>query len=494
MNPTVIIKKIDESYIEIVTDERWILLELSEHFSFKVPGAKFQPLVRSGFWDGVIKLFNLNTNKILSGLLPDIEFWLTEHKVEYTVNFCEEIETRNYDAITESLNFNFEIRDYQYQNINTSLNEKRKLILSPTGSGKSVTIYSIIRELVNKNKKILLLVPTVSLVSQMEHDFKDYSENNGWDVSEFCHTIFAGQEKETEKDVAISTWQSIFKLPKKYFKRYDVIICDEVHLATAKSIQEIVSSCINAEYKIGFTGTLKDTKCDIMVLRGLFGSVEELTSTSKLIEDNILADINIATLQLKYPKHAIKDFVSKGKKYPDEIDFIIEYEERNIFLRKLALHLTGNSLFLFTRVDSHAKKVYNSIKDILENDPNISRKVSLVVGEVSKKKREEIRLSVEDDTNHIIIASCGVFSTGINIKNINNIVFASPIKSKIRVMQSIGRGLRRSDTKDNVVLYDLVDDLCYGSYKNFAYKHYEERLIYYASERLPCINKVLNLK
>ena len=372
-----------------------------------------------------------------------------------------------------TLNLNYQVRDYQLSAINHSLSRRRCLLLSPTASGKSLIIYIIVRYL---KVKTLIIVPTTSLVSQMYKDFQDY----GFDVEEYCHIVFAGRDKSSEKQVIISTWQSIYKLGEEYFKQYELVIGDEAHGFKSKSLTAIMTKCINARYRIGATGTLDGTQTHKLVLEGLFGKVHQVTTTKKLIDKKYLSPFSIKAIILKYPD-VICDNLKKAK-YQEELNFLISCEERNKFIRNLALDLSTNTLLLFRLVKKHGRILYDMIKE--ETDVT-NRTTFFVYGGTKTETREKIRAIAEKERDAIIVASYGVYSTGINIRNLHNIVFASPSKSRIRNLQSIGRGLRLSDNNQETVLYDITDDLRWKNRKNYAYRHHEDRMKIYDEERFP---------
>ncbi|MGY8867039.1 MAG: DEAD/DEAH box helicase family protein, partial [Methylophagaceae bacterium] len=336
---------------------------------------------------------------------------------------------------------------------------------------KSLIIYLITQYY---KKKTLLIVPTVSLVQQMAGDFKDYG------YKDECHLISAGVDKESTEDIVISTWQSLYKMPKKWFQQFDVVIGDEAHLFKAKSLTSIMTKLDQCAYRFGFTGTLDDAQTHKLVLEGLFGGIEKVTTTAALIEDGTLAEFKVRCIVLQYPD-IVKQAHAKDK-YPDEVDFLVRNEARNKFIRNLALSLKGNTLLLFNFVEKHGKPLHQSIKHSIDKSVD-KRPLYYVSGEVSGSDREDIRHIVEQQDNAIIVASFGTFSTGINIKQLNNIIFASPSKSRIRVMQSIGRGLRKSETKTEATLFDIADNLTWKSKSNFTINHFAERLKMYNDEK-----------
>lgn len=476
-----VVKKINEVYCKIECDSS-IAKELNEHFSFQVPGYQFMPAYKMRMWNGRIYLFNLMSCTLYIGLIDYLRDFCEER--DYELQLSEDLLSKKSFTEAEckkfldSLELPFEARDYQVKAIHHAIKTNRALLLSPTGSGKSLIIYALTRYY---NKKTLIIVPTISLVSQMFADFKEYAKNQPESgIEKMCHPIYGGQDKDSSKRIVISTWQSIYKQPKAWFEQFDVVIGDEVHLFKAKSLTGIMGNLINTKYRFGTTGTLDGSQTHRLVLEGMFGKVFSVTTTKQLMDNKQLADLKIECLVLKYDK----DIVQKAKKlkYVDEIKFLIENEKRNSFIRNLAISTKSNCLVLFQFVDSHGKVLYDMIKKKVHvTDPD--RKIFFVSGETDADTREEIRHITEKEKNAIIVASSGTFSTGVNIKNLENIIFASPTKSRIKTLQSIGRTLRIGDNSDKAVLWDIVDDMSDKSFKNFAIKHFIERMKIYNEEK-----------
>ena len=346
------------------------------------------------------------------------------------------------------------------------------LLLSPTASGKSLIQYIILRYIQRKHKKGLLIVPTTSLVEQMYKDFEDY----GYDSEKYCHRQYSGKDKTTEKFLTITTWQSIYKNPPEYFEQYDFVLGDEAHQFKAKSLTTIMTGLTEAKYRIGCTGTIDGTNTHRLVLEGLFGPVFQSTTTAELIENKQLADFRIKALILKYPEEVCK--ASRGWDYQNEIEYIVKSQYRNEFVRNLTLSLEGNSLVLFNLVEKHGKPLHKLIKE-----KSGDRHVFFVYGGTDVEVREQVRAITEKQNDAIIVASYGTFSTGINIRNLHNVVFASPSKSRVRNLQSIGRGLRIGENKTEAILYDIVDDFRVGKHVNFTLKHFGERVKIYDEEK-----------
>ena len=459
-----------------VKSETHVYYELSDYFTFDVPGAKFMPQYRNKYWDGKIRLFSNHTGEIYVGLLDKLIQFCEDHN--YTYEFKDNeyygLPFQTNDLISREgvKDYMYSIckhvpRDYQIEGVYDALKHNRKLLISPTASGKSLMIYSIVRYYVEKKQSILIVVPTTSLVEQMYKDFEDY----GWDVGSFCHKIYAGKERETNSQVIITTWQSIYKLPRKYFERFSVVIGDEAHQFKSKSLISIMTKLSDAKYRFGFTGTLDGTQTHKWVLEGLFGPSYKIIKTDELMKKGHLATLDINVLLLKHSPNKFETF-------EDEVQYIIGHEKRNRFICNLALDLKGNTLILFARVEAHGQPLY----EMINNKKIDNRNVFFIHGGVDTEDREKVREITEKESNAIIVASYGTFSTGINIKNLHNIIFASPSKSRIRNLQSIGRVLRKGDKKVKATLYDIADDIRYKSRKNYTLNHLIERIKIYNEE------------
>lgn len=478
----IVIQKKNEVYLNVACEPS-IAQEVSDYFTFDVPGAKFNPLYRNKLWDGKIRLYSLFTKELYAGLLQYLEHFAEVNN--YTIDYEKYIHTA--DAITpdlvkqfvEELNLSLpggeSIREYQIDAVYNAIKDGRRLLLSPTGSGKSLIIYCLLRWNEKFGRKQLILVPTTSLVEQMYSDFQSYSQNNGWKVSYNCSRIYSGHAKDNLLPIVISTWQSIYTLPKKFFEPFQAIFGDEAHLFKAKSLTSVLHKMTNAPFRIGTTGTLDGTKTHKLVLEGLFGPVYKVTTTRELMDKNQLAELKIFGIVLDYPDSVKKQ--NKELKYQEEMDFLCSYEPRNKFIRNLALDQKGNTLVLFQYVEKHGKMLFDMIQSKGED-----KKVFFVYGGTDTQIREDIRKITEEEDSAIIVASYGTFSTGINIRNLHNIIFASPTKSRIRNLQSIGRGLRIGEKKVYCNLYDIGDDMTWKNHKNFTLQHMVERIRIYNDE------------
>ena len=471
------ISKKNEVYLILNNIESSTSQELTEFFTFEVPGAKFMPMYRNRMWDGKIRLFSPATGEIYVGLLQYIKNFCKQNNVKYTIE--EDIENVRNIVHTDVRNFirslkpktknkTVKVRDYQIEAVRLALSRNRCLLVSPTASGKSLIIYILVRYYHMMGLKTLILVPTTSLVEQMYSDFQDY----GWSSGTYCQKIYQGYDRAVTKDVVISTWQSIYKMSKKYFEQFGCVIGDEAHFFKAKSLTGIMTKLHQCKYRFGLTGTLDGTQTHQLVLEGLFGPVNNIVTTKELMDKKTLANLKIKCVVLKHPP------IREKMSYAEELQYLVGNEKRNNFISNLLLHLNGNTLCLFQLVEKHGKILYEQISTLVKD-----RKVFFVYGGVNSLEREKIREIVENEKDAIIIASFGTFSTGINIRNLHNIVFASPSKSKIRVLQSIGRGLRSTKNKLEVLVFDIADDISYKERRNFTLSHFSERINIYNEQQ-----------
>jgi superfamily II DNA or RNA helicase len=477
------IEKYNEVYNK-VRCEAGIAYELREYFTFAVPNAKFTPAYKNKVWDGKIRLYNAQTALLYCGLLPYVKQFAEER--DYVVETEDVFNIQSYtledaEKFISKLDLTITPRDYQIDAFLHAITNRRSLLLSPTASGKSLIIFLITMYIMSKTEgKCLVVVPTTSLVQQMASDFESYSPH----AKGISHKIVAGESKTTNKRIIVSTWQSIYKQPKSWFEQFSLVIGDEAHLFKAQSLTSIMTKLPKCEYRFGFTGTLDGTHTHKLVLEGLFGTVKKVTTTVELIKQQHLANFNIKGIVLSYDDDSRQ--LVKGFTYHDEVDWIVRNPRRNVFIKNLALTLEGNTLILFQFVEKHGKMLY----EMFEDRPN----TYFVSGAVDGESRENIRKIVETQDDAIIVASFGTFSTGVNIKKLHNIIFSSPSKSRIRTLQSIGRGLRRSEEKTDAVLYDIADDLAWKSKTNNTLLHFSERIKMYGEEKFDYKIYTVNIK
>ena len=500
--PDIEIIKLNESFVHVKTDGG-IAAEISDYFKFRPPGYQFMPSFKAKMWDGYIRMFSVMDRKLQVGLLQRLMMF--SQSSDYSVKLDEKFKVKNkkysmevVEEFTKSLKLQSKGKDiiphdYQLTAIRNGINDKRGILLSPTASGKSLIQYCLIRWFLEQSEdKVLLIVPTISLVSQMYSDFEDYSSKNNWNVEDNCHMIIGGQDKNSDSRVYISTWQSIYKMGPKYFSQFGTVLGDECHLFKAQSLTSIMNKSENADVRIGLTGTVDSKTVHKLQLEGNFGRIKRVATTNELQKKGHLSEIKIKPIKLSYPDADRK--LCKKLTYQEEIKWLEAHDGRNQLLTNLALSQSKrpndqtNTLLLFNKI-AHGEKLY----DMISEQAKDGQKVFYVSGRVKATEREAIRAYMTNNINVIIVASFGVFSTGINIPNIHNIILASTSKSEIRVLQSIGRGLRKALGKTHMLLFDVFDDLRWKSRENYAYQHFIERLNIYVREKFEYIIHKVNM-
>ena len=512
---TVSIHKINECFVKVLSEPS-VESDIRDYFTFKVPGHQFSPKFKARLWDGTISLFNIRTKLLPIGLYNRLAEYCKDNGI--TIEF---VSNDNFTAVTEpsdidikdvkdfvdslniwSKNGPITPREYQLDAIHRSIVDRKITLISPTSSGKSMIIYCIIRWILEEDPdaRVLLLVPSVSLVNQMMGDFREYAGQSGFNVDTTCQKLYSGQNRELSKRVLITTWQSFTKIANdksigpKVLSLYRGVIADEAHTSAGKEMQSILEKCVHADYRIGTTGTIDNSKIHQLVIEGFLGPIYRVTTTRELMDQNQVSNLKIKALILKYPLEVAKfvatakkeDRKSKPMEYQDEIKWLITNQERNDIIRKVSLSLSGTTLILVRNRDTHAKVLYEQLKE------SAKKPVHYVAGDVKADARELIRLTanVEDC---IIVATYQTMSVGVNIPNIRNVIFGSPSKSAITVLQSIGRGLRLHADKEHMTLIDIIDDLRYKSRENFAYLHAIERLTIYKKEQFEIGIKEINI-
>ena len=471
MSNDVTVTKVDEVFMQVHCD-KGLARDLFEFFSFDVPNAKFMPSFKNRMWDGKVRLFSIKTNKIYIGLLPYVDEFCRERGFNFS-GVQEVLGHKHKKDISKngelkSWGLPFEPRDYQLDAFNTAIQYGRQLLLSPTASGKSLIIYMLARYY---DTKTVIIVPTTSLVEQMTKDFQDYG------YKEPICKIYSGQEV-FDAPITVTTWQSFAKAPKEVLESFDVVVGDEAHLFKANVLKGILEKMKKTAIRIGCTGTLDGTEVHRLQLEGLFGPLKKVISTAQLIEDGTIASLNIDVLVLKHQKR-------KFENYQEEMDYLVSSDSRNEFICNLVYSLKGNTLVLFQYVEKHGAILHTKMSKRLDD------KLHYVYGGTDVTDREEVRTLVEQANDNVILASYGTFSTGVNIKKIDNVVFASPSKSRIRNLQSIGRGLRKTEDKTEMRLFDIADDI--GG-NNYTLSHLKERINIYNEEGFPYDIKQFNLK
>jgi superfamily II DNA or RNA helicase len=485
----------DEVKIRVKADPG-ILEEIAEKFTFLVDGYKHMPAYKAGLWDGQIRMFSSMRPTIMKGLLLELTTFCSSRG--YRVNVPEPgvfpSRMREMSAVADELKSwasdvtsdQFEDREYQMESFAKLIAMERAVGLSSTSSGKTLMIYRLMRYFSELTGKPALMVTSrTNLVVQSSKDFAIYNPD-----SSFKTAIMKGDSKITSMrgiDCVISTWQSATKKDSDWFNQFSVIIADEAHGWDSKSCTSIMEKCTQVKYRYAFTGTLSGMKMNRLTLVGLFGPIIKISSTRERIDAGDTADLKIKCVRLSYSKEDRK-FIARGSYDPDkrrwkpmtyqeEIDRVISHEGRMRFIVNLAKSLSGNTLVMFNRNDALGKPLHDMLLAA-------GLKSTLIYGKSDDEERERAREILENGDNEIVTASIGVFSEGMSVNNIRNIICVYPMKGRVRLLQTIGRGLRKASDKDYCYFYDLVDDLRGKSYENHLWKHSMIRCNTYDEEQL----------
>lgn len=512
MKYDVYIEKVNDVYIRIHAN-MGIREQIAEVFKFRPPKYQFSPKYKAGWWDGYIKLFNPYTCLMYGGLLKQMVAHCKRYNYSIYVDpKLLDFGKQTYDSIENWFSSELkptrddggllDIRDYQLDAIHKSLKFKRLLLKSATNSGKSFVIYAILKHLF-ENDSIgsgLIVVPTVGLVDQMYSDFDEYSQDPGNDFrsEDWVHKIYAGQEKWTDKPIVCTTWQSIHAMPPAWFSQFECMIGDEAHGCEAPKMVKIMEAMPNCPYRIGMTGSLSDFEGSLLTLEGLFGPIVDVITAKEMIDRGDSTPLDIVGIMLEYSEHERKALASEKRQlakenkalaeagktkitnaeYLAEMELLMAHKERRKFVRNLAVTREGNTLVLF-RFEKHGHQIYDDIRKIVPD----TRPVFLVYGKVKREVRKKIREITDQYHDAIIVASYGTFSTGINIKSLKHLILAFPYKSKIKIVQSIGRMLRKFNGKERACIWDICDDLQWKSKPNYAKDQFLERLKIYRKEQ-----------
>lgn len=456
------IKKYDFLHIQIITDDRAYLADLKEFFTDWVEGYRFMAKFRQGGWSGKISVMASN-NTLPFGLLFDVIRFTRQNYKNAELTIDGDVKKFFTGDTEPDIEYNLNIwpRDYQIDCIETGLKYKRCIMRVATAGGKSLIISYIIKALLDdyKIKRAIIIVPTQSLVEQFYKDMKDYGMN--------CNSIgrVYSKIKEYNKQIVISTWQSLSR-KLDWIEDFDCIVCDEVHGVKGVELRKILSRAINADYRIGVTGTLPVTKLDMFNVKGFIGPVVKEYGSAELAEQGYISHCNI-----KYTNIGYNNPERYSGEYNDIKDKIFNNLNRMKYIKNIVKNADSNILLLVGKVESEGKILQEYLGKIK------GKEIVFIWGNTPVAEREQWRAECEKRKNIILIATYGILQVGVNIPSLKYILFASPFKSKIRVLQSIGRALRKHETKDVAVIYDLADDVQYLA------DHSMRRLRYYKSEK-----------
>jgi superfamily II DNA or RNA helicase len=507
----IVISPINESFIRITCREQFMELELSDRFSFKVANAQFDPRVKSGRWDGIKRLYNRTHKRIHKGLLLEVLKFCKKHKYTYSLDpslvptsgITSDELNEIVDGFIKPHDKGRPIKpyDYQYQAVHHMLNSGRSICLAATSAGKSLILYLATRiyQMADEmqGRQMIIVVPSIMLVEQLYSDFENYStyEGSNWSPRTFCQKISGKYSKQVSKPIIITTWQSLKNMSPTVVTDAGAIFVDEVHTVNGSVLTNLMEMAVNCPIRHGLTGTLDGFECNELAAQGLMGPAVKIVSAKEIIDAGRATKVNVKCIILDYDSETKKAYHNdqcnvpphrSQLKYQSEVNFINNLKSRFDFIQGIVRTLKGNTIVLFDRVDDYGVPLYEDMKSKHEN-------TFLIIGGVYGEEREEIRLNLETFNNAIVYATSQIMSTGVNIKNLHNIVLASSSKSKIRILQTIGRLMRLHETKTTATMIDLVDKLDYNGIPNFTLKHVEERIKHYSKEQHPVKFLTVNL-
>lgn len=499
MSVDVAIERINASRIRVLTDDLGIITDIYEYFKYQEPTFQKNRFTK---WDGAVRLFNKVNQTLPYGLLQILLSLLNDRRLTYSVTGdikqdIVKLERPDFTEWVDSLNLSNDTGeplvpyDFQYEATYLGIRYSRLTILAATSAGKSLILYLLCRyyqeykQAEGSTGKTLIVVPNITLVSQLARNFEEFSVINKWDANTNIHKIAEGASRMSKKPIFISTWQSLQNMDPEYFGLFSEVFVDECHLASGKSISAVCDASINANVRIGLTGTLKDTALHPLQVQGNFGPIKRVVTTKQLQDRGLASQTKVTRLILQYTTE--ERLLVASMNYRDEIDFLINHPGRNSVIKALSRSLKGNTLVLFSRKDKHQLIIEEQLLAI--QDP--SRKYLVINGDVSGDDREDITKLMDRETGITLLGSYVTMQAGVSIKNLHNLVFGHPSKSVIQILQSIGRMLRLHKSKTCAHIIDIVDDLSYRGNANTTLEHAQVRMGYYENEQHPVEDKTL---
>ena len=469
--------------------------QLKSSLTKKIEGWRFHPLVKRRVWDGNISF--IKRNKIPAGLWKEVIDICKEYDLKYSLNGITEIFDTNIkesDFLDWAEDFfkdsDIKPRDYQIDAAFKILRYRRCLAELATSAGKTLISFMVVAYMMEQLgiKKILMIVPNVSLVVQATGDFEQYNKSR---VPIRIQQIYAGVKIRKSSNIVIGTYQSLTKKDEEYFQQFDAVFVDETHKAKANSIQKIMDLCWHCDYRFGLSGTIpKRGTVNRLSLMSAMGPLVTQVKANYLQDEGHIAKCKVLQIHMDYATNEQKEAFSSLSKNPYdrqklftlEQNFINQNDKRLDFVCNVIKKSTSNSLVLFHKI-AYGERLYQKLREITD------KKIYYVDGSVNADIREEFKKRMEKNDDVIIVASYGTFSTGISIKNIHNIFFTESFKSEVIIRQSIGRGLRKHVSKDTVKIYDFIDDFRYKTedhdWLNYIYRHGMSRRTIYKEEKFP---------
>ena len=457
------LKLANNLHIRILTEDRKYMINMREYFTQHVEGFQFMPAWRSGSWDGKICMINKVTNTIPYGLLFDFIRIHKKYFKNYKLVISDEVK-QLFKGQKFIPRYNLSLKPYPYQKecIRACLNYTKGIIRSSTSSGKSLIISYIVKTLLERRKSgvnnAIVIVPSKQLVEQFYKDMIEYGIDK--DIIGRVYQKY----KQWDNSIVISTWQTLMNNHDK-ISYYDCVIIDETHQSKSIELKKILKKS-NCKYRFGFTGTLHSSILDNWNTKSYIGPVLKDYPSGFLADKGYISKCNVNILNLEYQQKKIEGTYDEVK------DIVFTNQFRMNLVKNLSNQLDHNVLLLVGKVEKEGEVLEEYLKE------NTDKEVVFLSGRDDVNLREEWRKKMGKSKNILMIATYGIFSTGINIPNLKYIVLVAPFKSKIRILQSIGRSLRKhEDKEDGAYIFDIHD------HTNFFDKHGKIRYRYYDSEK-----------
>jgi superfamily II DNA or RNA helicase len=466
------IAQVDPLTLQILTKDREDINKVKEGLTAYVEGFEFMPAGKGGNWDGKTSMISTN-GSFPYGILFDI---IKVHKKHFS-NIPIKLSKTTKSIFTGpeidiEYNLSLKPRPYQKDCIESALKHTKGIIRSSTASGKSLVIAYIISNLfsnkiLGKSNKALIVVPSKGLIKQFHNDLVEY----GIDDKKIGEVY--SNRKQWDKNIVISTWQSLSRNRKK-LNEFGCIIVDEVHGAKSYELKKCLQKATTAKYRLGFTGTMHVSDLDNWNTKAYLGPIIREYPSGLLAEEGWISKCNVQMINIEYQKQ-----MWKGT-YNDVKDEVFNRPYRMKFIEKLVKELDHNVLLLVGKVEDEGDVLKAWLKD------DCGKTVEFLSGKDKVEVREEWRKRCMKEKNIALIATYGIYQQGVNIPNLKYVILVSPFKSKIRVLQSIGRSLRKHADKENgAYIFDLCDQTKYFK------KHSDIRLRYYNAEKFNITEYVL---
>ena len=492
---------------------------LFKFFKRKSKKAAFNVLVDRGVWDGMDS-FITKDGSILIGLWKEIYEFADKYGCDVEIEGADslinsKLNRGNYlkyvesllDGIIDEHGYPIVPRDYQIEGAFRAIKYKFCTQELATSAGKTLIFFiynSFLRDggKITKDKKSLIIVPNISLVGQTAEKFEMYAQpGKEWNICTIGGKDKFTQDRFNDAEIVISTYQSLINLPAEVFRAFSIVQVDETHKSKGDSIREILFSCVNWEYRLGLSGTVKldEQYSDFFKVQETVGPLVMVLSAKHLIDHGYSPNIKIKIVKLKYDesdpmiqkywhlKETGKEMYNNPKDFGRDMlaiekSIIFDSKERLDFISDLAKKFGKNSLILFSDVKNGYGKMIQS--KLLEWNPN----TFYIDGEVDSKERDKFKEILESQDDVILVASFGTFATGIDSKNLHHIILAESIKAEVTLRQAIGRGMRKLAEKTKVLVWDLVDQL-----DGYSIRHAKVRKEIYREQKFETSEKVVDL-